>query len=323
MIILTGGAGFIGSCFLKRLNEEGYDDIIVVDHLGTDDKWRNLVGKSFSDYIDKNDFLPRLLNNDFSASIDGIMHIGACSSTTESDADYLMRNNVLYTRDIAAWCAKNKCKLWYASSAATYGDGDKGYSDKDDDTPRYRPLNMYGYSKHLVDLWMLKNNLHTSFTGFKFFNVFGPNEYHKGHMRSVIHKAFPHARDEQCIQLFKSYNEKYPDGGQMRDFIYVKDAVDMMMYFFTHPETSGIYNIGTGITRTWNDVANALFSALDADGKIEYIAMPDELQGKYQYYTCADTDKLAATGCPVKCRSLEDALKDYIRQHLLQPDPYL
>ncbi len=323
MIILTGGAGFIGSCFLKRLNDNGYDDILVVDHLGTTNKWRNLVGKSFTDYIDKEDFLTSLRNNSFSGKIDGIMHIGACSSTTETDADYLMRNNVLYTRTIAEWCAEHSCKLWYASSAATYGNGTLGYSDKDVDTPHYRPLNMYGYSKHLLDLWMLKNNVHTAFTGFKFFNVFGPNEYHKGHMRSVIHKAFPRARDTHAISLFKSYNENYPDGGQKRDFIYVKDAVDIMMYFFSHPDINGIYNVGTGIARSWNDVANALFSALDVKGKIEYIDMPNELQGKYQYYTCADTEKLAATGCPVTCRSLEDALQDYIQQHLLQPDPFL
>lgn len=322
MIILTGGSGFIGSCFLQRLNEQGYDDVMVVDRLGTGDKWRNLVGKRFRDFMDKDVFLSRLLDDDFTGLIDGIMHLGACSTTTECDADYLMRNNTLYTRSLAQWCAKHQCKLWYASSAATYGDGTQGYSDRDEDTPKYHPLNMYGYSKHIVDTWLLQEDFYHLCTGFKFFNVFGPNEYHKGHMRSVIHKAFPQARDAHTMQLFQSYDPAYPDGGQMRDFIYIKDAIEMMMYFFTHPDIYGIYNIGTGHPRSWNDVAHALFAALKVQGTIEYIPMPQELQGKYQYYTCADMRKVAEVGCPTSCRTLEESIADYCA-YLLRDMPYM
>ena len=323
MIVLTGGAGFIGSCFLWKLNTHGIDDVLVVDHLDHSEKWQNLVHRRFSDYLPKGEFITRLEAGDFNGTVDGIVHMGACSATTESDADYLMDNNVRYSQRLAEWCLRNGAKLWYASSGATYGDGGIGYSDADEATPGLRPLNMYGYSKQLFDLWVLRQGHGERVTGFKFFNVYGPNEYHKAGMRSLITKAFPAARDEGVVRLFRSDREDYADGEQQRDFIYVKDAVAVMYYFFTHPEIGGIYNVGSGRARTWYDMARALFAALGREGAIEYIDMPAELRGKYQYHTEAELGKLRATGYTAEIAPLEEGIADYVRTHLLQPDPYL
>jgi ADP-L-glycero-D-manno-heptose 6-epimerase len=323
MIALTGGAGFIGSCFLWKLNQHGIDDVLVVDHLDSGEKWQNLVHRRFSDYLHKDDFLQRLESGALDGCIDSVVHMGACSATTETDADYLMANNVAYSRRVAEWCLRTNTKLWYASSAATYGDGAQGYSDEDEATPQLRPLNMYGYSKQLFDLWVLRRGLQDRLTGFKFFNVYGPNEYHKGGMRSLIHKAFPAARDEGVIRLFRSDRPDYADGEQQRDFIYIKDAVSVMFHFFSHPDIGGIYNVGSGRARTWNDVARAIFAALGRQGVIEYIDMPGQLKGKYQYQTRADTSKLRRAGFSDAFTPLEDCITDYAQQHLLLPDPYL
>ena len=322
MIVVTGGAGFIGSCFVKKLNQMGIDDILIVDNLGKTEKWQNLVKKKYKDYLHKNVFISSLISGKMDKVIDSIVHIGACSSTTETNADYLMENNIHYSMTLANWAIKNNKKMWYASSAATYGDGELGYSDEDEKTPEYRPLNMYGYSKHAFDLWVLRNKLETKLTGFKFFNVFGPNEYHKSGMRSLIHKAFPKARDDHNIKLFKSYLEDYEDGGQKRDFVYVKDILEVMAFFFENPDIGGIYNIGTGKAHAWNDVANAMFKALDVEGKIDYVPMPDELQGKYQYFTEADLTKLRRAGCNHQFMSLEDSIADYLKSHLMKTDAY-
>jgi ADP-L-glycero-D-manno-heptose 6-epimerase len=323
MIVITGGAGMIGSCFLWKLNEQGIDDILVVDHLGCGEKWQNLVHRRFSEYMDKHAFLDLLEAGGLDQHVECIVHMGACSTTTELDADYLMDNNVQYSRRLAEWCLDMDVKLWYASSAATYGDGAAGYSDEDEATPGLRPLNMYGYSKHLFDLWVLRNGLQNRLTGFKFFNVFGPNEYHKGVMRSLVTKAFPAARDEGVVRLFRSHNPEYADGEQVRDFIYVKDAVDVMYHFFTRPETGGIFNVGTGRARSWNALARAMFAALGREGRIEYVDMPPELRGKYQYHTQADTAKLRRAGFTAEFTSLEDGIADYVQQFLSAPDPYL
>ena len=323
MIAVTGGAGFIGSCFVWKLNQMGIDDILVVDHLRENDKWKNLVGKKFNDYLDKESFIDSCADGCFDDSIETIVHIGACSSTTETDTNYLMENNYQYTKLLAEYCLVRDIKFFYASSAATYGDGELGFSDEDETTPNYRPLNMYGYSKHLFDLWTLKNEFQGKITGFKFFNVFGPNEYHKDSMRSLVHKAFPNARDKHKVCLFKSYNPEYSDGGQTRDFVYVKDVLNVMAYFFEHPDIGGIYNIGTGKAQSWNDLANAIFDALNVKGEIEYIDMPDELKDKYQYFTEADLTKLRRAGCNYEFMSLEDSIADYVQNYLTQNNPYL
>ncbi|MBD3347337.1 MAG: ADP-glyceromanno-heptose 6-epimerase [Chitinivibrionales bacterium] len=323
MIVVTGGAGFIGSACVWSLNNKGRDDILVVDHLNTSEKWKNLVGLRYLDYYDKDDFIVSLQKGDFGDSIEAIIHLGACSSTTEKDAGFLMENNYRYTLRIALWREQHpRVRLIYASSAATYGDGSRGYSDDHDTLATLKPLNMYGYSKHLFDLQALRRGWLSRIVGLKYFNVFGPNESHKGDMRSVINKAFPRVRDEGVMSLFKSYDKRYKDGQQQRDFIYIKDAVEMTLYFLYNPDINGIFNIGTDKARTWNDVAGALFGALDKKTVIEYIPMPDTLQKKYQYFTQADLTKLRDAGCDYECRCLEDSIHDYVVNFLCR-DAYL
>jgi ADP-L-glycero-D-manno-heptose 6-epimerase len=323
MIVVTGGAGFIGSALVWALNHRGREDILVIDRLGQTDKWRNLAGLRFADYLDKAAFIEGLEQGRFGETIEAIFHMGACSSTTETDADYLMANNYRYTVRIAAWRASHRaCRLIYASSAATYGDGSRGYVDDERRLQTSRPLNMYGYSKHLFDLRARREGWLKDIAGLKYFNVFGPNEGHKGEMRSVINKAYPGVRDTGRMRLFKSHRTDYGHGEQQRDFIYVKDAVAMTLFFLDHPEVNGLFNIGTGQARAWKDVAGALFAAAGKPGTIEYIPMPDDLQGKYQYYTCADMTKLQAAGCEVRCTPLEEAVDDYV-QNYLRPGAFL
>ncbi|MBU1026418.1 MAG: ADP-glyceromanno-heptose 6-epimerase, partial [Candidatus Margulisbacteria bacterium] len=273
MIILTGGAGFIGSCFLEKLNQESEKNILVVDELGGTNKWRNLVGKDFSDYVEKDAFLEKVKNDKLPSRVKAVFHIGACSSTTELDASYLVNNNYRYSKTLATWSLNNCVPFYYASSAATYGDGSLGYSDADSATPNLKPLNMYGYSKQMFDLWLLKNKLTTKVVGWKYFNVFGPNEYHKGDMRSLVVKAYQQIKKTGKIGLFKSYKPDYKDGEQKRDFVYVKDVINLMYDFFRNQEIKGIFNIGTGQARTWNNLAAAIFSALGMKPNIEYIEM--------------------------------------------------
>lgn len=320
-VLLTGGAGFIGSCMLKRLNEAGITNIIVVDHLGASDKWKNLRGKDFRDYFEKDKFLERLESGGLDGKIDTIVHFGACSSTTEQDATYMIENNYMYSKTLAEWALKKKAKFLYASSAATYGAGEIGYSDADDITPKLNPLNIYGYSKHLFDLWVLRNKLEKEFVGLKFFNVFGPNEYHKNDMRSMVHKGYQQIKATGKMKLFKSHRPDYKDGAQKRDFIYVKDAVELSYNFLEHPNKRGIFNIGTGSAKTWNDLAEALFSALGIAPNIEYFDMPEALRDKYQYFTEADLTKLKKANSPHKFFELKDAVKDYVSY--LEKDPYL
>jgi len=310
MIILTGGAGFIGSCFLWKLNQHDVSDIIVVDNLDSSGKEKNLLGKKLSDYIHKDEFL-KLLESDKIRDIEKIVHMGACSSTILNDADYYLKNNYEYSKRLASWAVNHKTHFIYASSAATYGDGSLGYDDSESIIPSLRPLNMYGNSKQLFDLWVLENKLFKLFVGLKFFNVFGPNEYHKEEMMSVICKRFEDLKNGKCMRLFKSYHNEYKDGEQRRDFIYVKDAIEVMYYFYENQGKAGIYNLGTGRARSWNDVAHAMFSALNTNPSIEYIEMPEEIRGQYQYYTQAKMDKLKSAGCMHKFMVLEDAVKDY------------
>ena len=323
MIVVTGGAGFIGSAFVAKLNDEGIDDIVVVDELGTDDKWRNLVKRRYDDYLDKEAFLAMVADDCVPFPVEAVVHMGACSSTTERDAGYLMENNYHYSCSLAEWAKKHAVRFIYASSAATYGNGSRGFSDDDEMTRALRPINMYGYSKQLFDLWVLRRGLIGSVAGIKFFNVFGPNEYHKGDMTSVIFKAFQQIRETGRVRLFKSYKAEYEDGGQKRDFVSVKDCVDCLWWLMNNRQVNGIFNLGTGQARTWNDLIRAVFAALDLAPAIDYIEMPEEIRGQYQYFTEARMEKLRAAGCPVAFRPLEDSVGDYVKNHLLQADPYL
>ncbi|MBD3427170.1 MAG: ADP-glyceromanno-heptose 6-epimerase [Candidatus Omnitrophica bacterium] len=316
MIVLTGGAGFIGSCFLRKLNDEGITDILVVDQLDRSEKWRNLLGKKYRDYRQKDEFLSLVEENSI-PSPKAVVHMGACSSTTETDSDIFIKDNYEYSKKLARWALSRKAPFLYASSAATYGNGSSGYKDDEGGLDSLRPLNMYGYSKHMFDLWAREESLLGKMTGIKFFNVFGPNEYHKGEMMSVICKKYPELVKDDRITLFKSYREEYPDGGQKRDFVYIKDTIEVMWFLFTNPNITGIYNLGSGRARSWNDLARAMFTAhygtAENEGKIEYVDMPGELRPKYQYYTEADLTKLREAGCDHQFMSLEEAVRDYVR----------
>jgi len=299
MIVVTGGAGFIGSAVVWKLNLEGIDDIVIVDSLGTSMKWKNLVNARFVDYLDRDDFLELVLDDKVPFNVDAIVHVGACSSTTERDAGFLMENNYRYTAQLAQWAVDKDIQFIYASSAATYGDGSRGFSDDDIVSADLAPINMYGYSKQLFDRWALRNGLEKNITGIKFFNVFGPNEYHKGDMRSVIHKSFGQIREAGQVQLFKSHRPDFRDGEQKRDFIYVKDCVEVIWWLLQNRDVTGIFNLGTGHARTWNDLIKAVFAAMDIASRIDYIEMPESIRPQYQYFTEAKMDKLLMAGCPV------------------------
>ncbi len=322
MHIVTGGAGFIGSAVVWKLNQQGIDDILIVDHLGPSDKWKNLVNRRYADYMHKDMFIKKVAGGGFDQAA-AIIHMGACSATTERDADYLMSNNFHYTRTLAQYSLSRDIRFINASSAATYGDGSGGFFDSSDALKTLVPLNMYGYSKHLFDLWAQRQQALGRLVSLKFFNVFGPNEYHKEDMCSVVYKSFFQVRDTGKIRLFKSYRDDYPDGGQMRDFVYVKNCVDIIWWLLEHPAVNGIFNVGHGRARTWNDLARAVFAAMSREPEIEYIEMPTALRDRYQYYTQAEMAALAAAGCPVKMTSLEDAVADYVANYLQRNDAYL
>lgn len=318
MYVVTGGAGFIGSRIVAGLNEKGIEDILIVDHLRDGEKWKNLVSLSYADYIDKEEFLFAVQAGDFdTVPIDGIFHMGACSATTEKDADYLMENNYAYTRELADWAVDAGVRFVYASSAATYGDGRQGYSDKAD-LKTLRPLNMYGYSKHLFDQWAERNQMLDKIVGLKFFNVYGPNEAHKDDMRSVIHKSYGQILEEGKVKLFKSHHPDYKDGEQLRDFVYVRDVVDVAIYLMENPDKNGLFNVGTGQARSFKDLVLATFKAMGQEPDIEYIDMPEYLQPKYQYFTEAEMNKVKAAGYNKPFTSLEDGVADYVQNFLMK-----
>lgn len=323
MIIVTGGAGFIGSALVWRLNQLGKEDILIVDELGTDEKWKNLVPLRYHDYMEKDEFLSLVVNQRLAARlrsdnepIEAIIHMGACSATTERDASYLIRNNFEYTRQLALVAVNEGSRFIYASSAATYGDGSKGFEDDEKQMDSLRPMNMYGYSKQLFDQWALRRGLLDRIVGLKYFNVYGPNEYHKGDMRSVVLKAFEQIQATGKMRLFKSYKDEYKDGEQVRDFIYVKDAVEMTLFFLQNKDTSGLFNIGSGIANSWNVLASAIFSGMGKPKNIEYIEMPETLRGKYQYYTCANISKIKSAGYSGRMTGIDDAVADYVKNYL-------
>jgi len=320
MIVVTGGAGFIGSALVAGLNDRGVNDILVVDELGCDERWKNLRGLAFADYVEKVDFLEMVLEGKTPGNIEAVFHMGACSDTTERDASYLLKNNYEYTKLLAQWAGRQKVRFIYASSAATYGDGSAGFSDDEEKIEVLRPLNMYGYSKQLFDLWARRTGLLKKIVGLKYFNVFGPNEYHKQDMRSFVLKAFEQITATGKVRLFESYNAGYADGEYVRDFVYVKDAVAMTLFFLDNRKISGLFNVGTGKARTWNDLVNAVFAAMGKKAKIEFIEMPESIRNQYQYYTQADMTKLRQAGYTNEPTPLEDAVEDYVRGYLVNAE---
>jgi ADP-L-glycero-D-manno-heptose 6-epimerase len=316
-ILVTGGAGFIGSALVWALNRRGLYRILVSDRLGTDDKWRNLVNLHFDDYVDAGSLLERVLADDPTLDdIRTVFHLGACSTTTERDTGYLMRNNYEYTKQLCRWALRHGIRFVYASSAATYGDGAQGMQDDEDNLERLRPLNGYGYSKHLFDLHAKRYGYLSQVVGLKYFNVFGPNEGHKGEMRSLIQKAFEQVQRTGVIQLFRSYRPEFRDGEQKRDFLYVKDAVEMTIHLAETRSANGIFNLGSGQARTWIDLAHALFQAMDRPVQIEFVEMPEALKGKYQYFTEANIQRLHKTGYTGPRFTLETAVEDYVKGYL-------
>lgn len=324
MIIVTGGAGLIGSAIVQRLNALGSEDILVVDHLGNTDKWRNLSPLRFMDYLEKDDFerfldagslTVRLPKNQ---KLEAVIHMGACSATTEPNATYLIRNNYEYSRKLALASLAAGARFIYASSAATYGDGEHGFVDDDTQLAQLRPMNMYGYSKQLFDLWAMRQGLLDRIVGIKYFNVFGPNEQHKGEMRSLVLKAYEQISATGTLRLFKSHRPEYGDGEQLRDFIYVKDAADMTLHFLQNSSANGIFNVGGGTTVSWNRLATAVFSAMGCPVNIDYIDIPESIRNTYQYLTCADISKIRNAGYKATLTTVEDAVTDYVRNYLVQ-----
>lgn len=314
--VLTGGAGFIGSCLLRMLNDEGIDDVIVVDNIGSTEKWKNLKNKKYREYVQKELFLDRLCSGEYNG-IDMIIHMGACSSTTQTDFDYLWKNNVDYSKIIWKYCTEKQIPLIYASSAATYGDGTRGFSDEPAGISKLQPLNGYGYSKQIFDEWTMKqSDTPCQYVGLKFFNVYGPNEYCKGTMASMAFHGYNQVVDRGKISLFKSENSKYKDGLQERDFVYVKDICKVVNFFIKHPERSGIFNVGTGNAQSFLEFVSSVFYALDMEPEIEFIDMPKHLKLNYQYHTQADISSLRRIGYKDSFLNVKDGVRDYVLNHL-------
>lgn len=325
MIVITGGAGMIGSMIAWHLNTVlGRDDIVIADRINHPDQWQNLCHRHYANYLDKDELLPWL--DTTKEKIDAVIHMGAISATTERDFNKLVADNIRYSQQLWTWCAKHKVPFLYASSAATYGDGSRGYDDETE-IDALRPLNGYGYSKQFFDQWALrqiseKKAVPPQWCGFKFFNVYGPNEYHKERMASVAFHSFNQFRELGTVKLFKSNIPEYADGMQLRDFVYVKDAAAIAAYFLDHRDQSGIFNIGTGQARAFKDLATAVMNSMGKKPSITYIDMPQDLHGKYQYFTQASMSKLKAAGYDRPFYSLEDGVNDYVQNYLMRPDPY-
>lgn len=314
MVIVTGGAGFIGSCVVRALNNTGIEDVIIVDNIASTDKWLNIRNKKYIKYIHKSEFfgeLPKLEN------VTAIIHMGAQSSTTETNFDYLWKNNFEYTKALWNYCAEKQIRFIYASSAATYGDGSHGFDDQVN-IDKLLPLNSYGYSKQLFDLWV--KHQATVFpkqhVGLKFFNVYGPNEYFKGSMASMIFHGYNQIQTDGEVRLFKSCNSDYEDGGQLRDFVYVKDICSVILWLLQHEKVSGLFNVGTGKAHSFRELAEAIFHALGIEPNIKYIDMPEHLRKKYQYYTQAEMMQLRDAGYDKEFMNLETGARDYVLEHL-------
>ncbi len=316
MIIVTGGAGFIGSCIVRTLNEKGISNIVIVDNINTTDKWMNMRNKKFIKYVHKEEFIQELSSYE---NVTAILHMGAQSSTTEQDFDYLWKNNFEYTKALWNYCVEKQIQFIYASSAATYGDGSEGFDDCID-IDKLQPLNGYGYSKHLFDLWV-KHQATTfpkQYVGLKFFNVYGPNEYFKGNMASMVFHGYKQIMETGKIRLFKSYNSDYEDGGQLRDFVYVKDICDLICWLLNHKNISGLFNVGTGQARSFRELAEAVFKAMEITPDIEYIDMPEYLKKRYQYYTKAELSQLKKAGYHKEFMTIKDGAEDYVTNYLIR-----
>lgn len=317
-VLVTGGAGFIGSALVWALNQHGVERIVIADRLGTDEKWRNLVPLKFEDYVDADDLMTRL-NNATLGSFDLVLHMGACSATTELDASFLMRNNFEFTKNLALWARNHAARFVYASSAATYGDGAQQMEDVaegNDALAKLRPLNAYGYSKQLFDQYAARSGLLSHIVGLKYFNVFGPNEAHKGDMRSLVHKAYGQIKSTGRVQLFRSHRDDYRDGEQKRDFLYVKDAIAMTLHLATTRSANGLFNIGSGRAHTWLELVDALFVAMGRERAIDFVDIPASIRDKYQYFTQANIGKLRATGYHTPVTALADTVRDYVQGYL-------
>lgn len=328
MIIVTGGTGFIGSNLIAGLEKHGCKDIVVCDTLGMEDKWRNIAKREIRDIVHPERLFDYL--DTHKDAIEAIFHLGAISATTERDADLIVETNVVLTRRLWKWCGNNDVRFIYASSAATYGDGEAGFADNQtiDDLAKLRPLNAYGWSKHVFDRRVARvledgiEKVPPQWAGLKFFNVYGPNEYHKEDQMSVVCKLYPQVIAGAAAKLFKSHNPKYEDGGQLRDFVYVKDCVKVMLWLYDNKDVSGLFNVGTGVARSFKDLAEATFDAAGMEPKINYIDMPDNLQAKYQYFTEADMQKLRDAGYDKAFTELEDGVRDYVQNYMAKEDPY-
>lgn len=323
MIVVTGGAGFIGSNLVAALEERG-QDVAICDMLGNSDKWRNIAKRALTDIVPPEKLIAFLDRN--ATRVSAVCHLGAISSTTESDVDLIVEQNFRFTSAVWEWCRTNEKRLVYASSAATYGDGSAGFDD--DPSPqalaRLHPLNPYGWSKHLFDrkLAAIDGWRTARCAGLKFFNVYGPNEYHKGAQRSVVHQLYPKAVAGEPAILFRSHNPDYPDGGQQRDFIWVGDCVDVMLWLLDHPEVTGLFNVGTGKARSFADLAGAVFAACGRNSRIEFVDTPPTIRDRYQYFTEARMDRLRAAGYTAPFTALEDGVRSYVTDFLARPDPY-
>jgi ADP-L-glycero-D-manno-heptose 6-epimerase len=328
MIVVTGGAGFIGSNIVARLCAEGRRDVVVCDRLETADlgKWKNLAKHPVADFWEPDELFDQLERN--AERIEAVVHMGAISSTTEPDADLILRTNFGLSRDLWAWCALRGARLIYASSAATYGDGGLGFEDHDDlrSLSSLRPLNAYGYSKYLFDQYAARQaqsrTAPTQWAGLKFFNVYGPNEYHKGGMKSVVAQIWPKVQADQPVTLFRSHNPNYADGGQMRDFVFVDDVVDMVEWLLETPEVSGVFNAGSGQARSFLDLANATFAAAGKSPRIEYVDTPENIRDKYQYFTEARMERVREAGFSGQSTPLEEGVRRYVQDFLATADPY-
>ncbi len=317
MIVVTGAAGFIGSCMLRKLNYEKITNIVIVDDFSKTEKLNNYSNYSFSLKIDRKDFIQWFKEN--AGQIEGVYHLGARTDTTEFDWNIFVELNLQYTKNIWQICAENDIPMVYASSAATYGDGENGYEDDMNLIPQLKPLNPYGRSKQEFDLWAIAQEKRPPFwAGLKFFNVYGPNEYHKGRMASVIYHSFNQIVSTGKVKLFRSHREDYKDGWQMRDFVYVKDVVNVLFYLMTNKPQSSIYNLGSGQARSFYDLASATFSAMGKETMIEYVDIPIDIRDKYQYFTEASMKKLISVGYNTPFYSLEEGVKDYVQNYLMK-----